>query len=78
MDEIIKLIHLAEEYDVIIEFNSFSMIVRKYGEINGKPYNYNMAFSIEKIAEKGVEKCLDYFEDCANKEIERLKEEGTK
>ena len=78
MDEIIKLMNFAKEYGVFIEFNSFSMIVRKYGEINGKPYKYNMAFELEIITAKGVQKCLDYFEKCADEEIERLKEEGTK
>lgn len=78
MDEIIKLMNFAKEYGVFIEFNSFSMIIRKYGETNGRPYKYNMAFAIEIIAERGLEKCFDYFEKYVNEEIKRLKEERTK
>lgn len=73
MDEIIKLMHLAEKYDVFIEFNSHSMIVRRYGDIDGRAYNYNMSFAPSFVEEFGVEKCLDKFEDRCNKYIEDFK-----
>ena len=49
------------------------MIVQKFGEIDGRPYKYNMSFSPSFIEEFGVEKCLDEFEDRCNKYIEDLK-----
>lgn len=73
MDEMIKLMHLAEEYDVLIEFNSYSMIIRRYGDIEGRTYNYNMSFLPSFIEEYGIEKCLDEFEDRLNKCIDDLK-----
>lgn len=73
MDEIIKLMHLAEEYDVLIEFNSYSMIIQRYGDIEGRTYNYNTSFLPSFVEEYGVKKCLDEFEDRLNKYIDYLK-----
>ena len=70
-----KVMSLCKYYDVYIEFTSLSLIIRKFGDIEGRNYKYSQAFLLEDIDLFGLERCIEIFDTRFNKELERLKNE---
>ena len=61
--DMLKNIHsVCDNHDVIFEINSMNIIIRKYFYHNGKPYNYNQAFTFEIFKYKDIDFCISEFE----------------
>ena len=66
-----KIQKLCEENDFIIEINDKYLIFRHYGEIKGRPYNFNQAFHIYDI--ENLFNCLDTCADVFTRKLEEEK-----
>lgn len=74
-----KIQELCKELDIHIEINRDCLIFKRYGEINGRRYNYNQAFSLFEIEKRyqTLDNCADEYMTRLEKEKEKLKEGNT-
>lgn len=68
-----KIQELCKEFDIHIEINRDCLIFKRYGEINGRQYRYNQAFSLFEI-----EKRFGNLDNCADEYMTRLETEKAK
>lgn len=61
--------NLSDTHDIQFEVNSFGVIIRKYFYYDGKPCNFNQAFSFEIFKHRDLEDCVLEFEKRLEKEL---------
>lgn len=70
-----KIQELCKELEIHIEINRDCLIFKRYGEINGRQYEYNQTFSLMEIEERfgNLDNCADEYMKRLETEKEKLK-----
>lgn len=67
--------YLSNAHCIQFEVNEFGVIIRKYFNYGGKPYNFNQSFSFEIFKHRDLEDCVLEFERKLEIELKNIESE---